>query len=217
MKNRKAQSALLVAGAAAGVVAAAWMNKRRLRAVPPLEESTPPERSALPSVDDSDPDLVGSLLEPESAELPIGRSADPEIDESLSRRYLPQDETSGAALLGDLEPSPESDAGDASLDEVWNSMPGLVGGEQTEGYDAVQPEDLGAVWLERATQTTHDERPHLSDPNDVPNLDALVMSEASRTSARALDDIDEEDGEDEEEDEAIEDDALDLPASSRSS
>jgi hypothetical protein len=192
VKSRKTQSALLVAGAAAGAVAATLISKRRERAVPTQSYTSElAERS--------------QLVEPESAELPIGASADPDIDHSLSRSYLPQDATSGSALLGDVEPRGELLATDASLDDVWNAMPGLVGGEQTEGYDAVQPEDLGAVWLERATQTTHEDRPHASDPFDVPNLDALTVSEGSRLSARALDD-------DEIEDEAIADDELGEPS-----
>jgi hypothetical protein len=178
VKNRKTQSALLVAGAAAGAVAATLISKRRLRAVP-----------APHTIHSSE------LVEPESAELPLGVSADPDIDDTLSRSHLPQDSTSGGALLGEVEERAELDASDASLDDVWNAMPGLVGGEQTEGYDAVQPEDLGAVWLERATQTTHDERPHASDPNEVPNLDALAMSEGSVLSARAPDEIAEEEEE----------------------
>jgi hypothetical protein len=190
VKNRKTQSALLMAGAAAGAVAATLFTKRRLRAVPP---PTPEPRG---------------LVEPESAELPLGASADPDIDHTLSRSHLPQDATSGGALLGDLETRSEREPTDA-LDEVWNSAPDA---EQTEGYDAVEPENLGAVWLERATQTTHDERAHVSDPNEIPNLEALTMSEGSVMSARAPDEIMEEDeiGED-----ALGEDALgeDVPDS----
>jgi hypothetical protein len=127
-------------------------------------------------------------VEPESAELPIGRSADPAIDDALSRRLLPQDDTSGAALLAGSEPFANESTTDASLDEVWNSLPGIAEGEQSEGYDAVTPEDLGAVWLERATQTTHENRPHGSDPNDVPDLENLLISEATLASSQ----IDEE-------------------------
>lgn len=182
MKNRRTQSALLVAGAAAGAVAATWIGRRRLRAVgAPRQDEAPVPR-------DEAPVLYGDLVEPDRAELPLGSSADPDIDGSLSRRRAPYVDTSGGALLGELDERKEPVAGDASLDEVWNSMPGLVGGEQTEGYDAVQPEDMGAVWLERATETTHDERPHASDPDDVPNLEGLTMSEASRTAALAADD-----------------------------
>jgi hypothetical protein len=127
-------------------------------------------------------------VEPESAELPIGRSADPAIDDALSRKLLPQNDTSGAALLASSEPFANETTTDASLDEVWNSLPGIAEGEQSEGYDAVSPEDMGAVWLERATQTTHESRPHGSDPNDMPDIAALLVSEATLASSQ----IDEE-------------------------
>jgi hypothetical protein len=151
------------------------------------------------------------LVEPESAELPIGRSADPDIDDALSRRLLPQDDTSGGALLAKSEPFANEATTDASLDETWNSLPGIAEGEQSEGYDAVSPEDLGSVWLERATQTTHEARPPGSDPNDVPDVDSLLVSEATLASARTPDEVLEEveDSEEEEDDEErIADDEL---------
>ncbi len=170
MKNRKTQSALLVAGAAAGAAAASWLGKRRH-----LEVAVDPSRE--------------HMIEPDSAELPIGRSADPAIDEALSRTR--QDDTSGSALLAEPLPRGKRSFDDASLDDVWNAMPGFAEDAQSEGYDAVEPEDLGAVWLERATQTTHDARPHASDRNDLPALDELVI---------IGDDEDEEDEDDEDDD-----------------
>lgn len=163
-----------MAGAAAGLAAATWLKRRQL-----VDVSTTTEER----------------VEPESAELPIGRSADPAIDEVLSRKLLPQDDTSGAALLGGSEPFMTEATTDASLDEVWNSLPGIAEGEQSEGYDAVTPEDLGSVWLERATQTTHEGRPHGSDPNDVPNVEDLLISESSIALAQGLADEDDEDDE----------------------
>ena len=172
MRNRKTQSALLVAGAAAGAAAATWLGKRR----------------HLSAVDTNREHMV----EPESAELPVGRSADPAIDETLSRSRAADDQTSGAALLTDLtdyEPRTERAFRDLSLDEVWNATPGFAEGEQSEGYDAVSPEDMGAVWLERATQTTHEANPHASDPSDVPPLDQLAV--------RHEDELDDDEDEDE--------------------
>lgn len=167
-----------MAGAAAGVAAATWLKRRQL-----VDVST---------------DAV-ELVEPESAELPIGRSADPAIDDSLSRKLLPQDETSGSALLANPEPFAGEATTDASLDEVWNSLPGIAEGEQSEGYDAVSPEDMGSVWLERATQTTHESRPHGSDPNDVPDLESLLVSESTIASSQ-MPDEDESEEEDDDED-----------------
>ena len=165
---------MVVAGAAAGVaVAAKWLGKKRhLQAL-----DTP--RSAV--------------IEPESAELPVGRSADPDIDGSLalSRSKLPQDETSGASLFAEHEGSPRRSDVDLSLDDVWSSTPGIAEPEQSEGYDAVMPEDMGAVWIERATQTTHEHRPHASDPSDIPQLEDLI-SQSTRHSSRVLDEDDED-------------------------
>ncbi|MDF3070130.1 MAG: hypothetical protein K0R38_5731 [Polyangiaceae bacterium] len=175
-----------MAGAAAGLAAASWLKRRQL-----VDVSTGSDE----------------LVEPESAELPIGRSADPNIDDALSRRLLPQDETSGAALLASNEPFANEAPTDASLDEVWNSLPGIAEGEQSEGYDAVAPEDLGAVWLERATETTHEARPHGSDPNEIPNVEELLVSEATLASAQMPDAaLDEEEEDDEDEDDEEEED-----------
>jgi hypothetical protein len=187
VSNRTTQSALIMAGAAAGLAAASWLKRRRL-----VDVSAGPEE----------------LVEPERAELPIGRSADPNIDDTLSRRLLPQDETSGAALLSHAEPFEAEGTTDASLDEVWNSLPGLAEAEQSEGYDAVSPEDLGSVWLERATQTTHEARPHGSDPTDMPDIENLMISEATLASSQmAGDDFDEE-GSVEDEEVSLEDEAI---------
>jgi hypothetical protein len=160
-----------MAGAAAGLAAARWLKRRQLEDVSNDAEE---------------------LIEPESAELPIGRSADPGIDDALSRKHLPQDETSGAALLASSEPFGNESSTDASLDEVWNSLPGIAEGEQSEGYDAVTPEDLGSVWLERATQTTHESRPHGSDPSELPDVEELLIGESSIASAQGVDAEDDE-------------------------
>jgi len=179
VRNRARQSALLVAGAAAGVAAATWVGRRRLRVV-----------RAGDSV----------LIEPESAELPIGRSADPDIDNALERSQLPQDETSGGLLFGDHELRSETNrvgaSADLPLEEIWNALPGFAEGEQTEGYDAVTPEDLGTVWLARATQTTHEARPRGSSPSDMPDLENLLVSESTLLSAHQDEDEDEDTGRD---------------------
>jgi len=183
--NRRTQSALVIAGAAVGAAAASWLGKRRLASV----------RSQ-----------AHELIEPESAELPLGRSADQDIDESLQRTRLGQDPTSGAVLLSQRAPFADEATTDASLDEVWNSLPGIAQGEQSQGYDAVSPEELGAVWLERATQTTHEDRPHGSDPNDVPELEDLLVSEATLSASGLDGDENELAGDDDDDDEIADDD-----------
>lgn len=179
------KSALMMAGAAAGVAAAAtWLGKKRHLAAVPAD--APRE----------------SLIEPETTELPVGHSADPEIESAMpphSRK--PQSETSGASLLTEEEEAPRSRDIETGLDDIWSSTPGIAEPEQSEGYDAVIPEDMGAVWIARATQTTHEGRPHASDPSDVPQLEDLV-SQSSLQSALPLD-------EQEEDDDTISDDELD--------
>ncbi len=130
-----------------------------------------------------------ALIEPDAAELPLGRSADPVIDASLSRSRLPQDETSGATLLGDAEEPRSLSEVDLALGDVWSSSPDEA--PRSEGYDAVSPEDLGAVWIERATQTSSEHRSHASPAEDLSPL-ADLMSQGSRDSARAADDRDED-------------------------
>jgi hypothetical protein len=194
VKNRTTPSALLAAGAAAGVGAVTWLGKRRLRQVSSGSRGSI-ERGLIES-DESD-ESDDEVIDPESAELPVGRSADPEIDDSLSRDMLPQEKTTGAALLTEADLFADASQTDASFDEVWSSLPGIAEGEQSEGYDAVTPEDLGAVWLERATQTTHEDRPHGSDPNELPPVENLVVSQATIASSHLIEDEDEDEDENE--------------------
>jgi hypothetical protein len=72
------------------------------------------------------------LADPGAVEVPIGQSAEPDIDRELSHSKLLQPDSSGAALFT-AQPTAEAPA----LDEA---------------YDAVAPDDLGAEWLTRATQ-----------------------------------------------------------------
>lgn len=165
MKSKKHQSALLLAGAAAGA-AVAWLGKRQLSLVSSAHEP---------------------LVEAPEAELPLGSSADPEIDHTLSRRLMPQDETTGSSLLGDA--APESTPGEADLDDIWRADLGEL--EQAEGYDSIAPEDLGATWLERATQTTHEPQRSVLESGAPPIFEGAVMSEATLSSSHAADDVEE--------------------------
>lgn len=211
----------MVAGVAAGAAAAAsWLGKKKapsLRAVGSDGEALgEPSRAGLASaryseIRDLSPVDTSreSMIEPESAELPIGRSADPDIDAALSRRRH-QDDTTGGALFADPERGGRRSDVDLSLDDIWSSTPGIAEPEQSEGYDAVLPEDLGAVWIERATQTTHEHRPRVSDSSDIPELEELV-SQASYAASHSRDEGDDfsVDDDDEDEDEVISDDELD--------
>jgi hypothetical protein len=179
VRNRTTQSALLAVGAAAGAAAAAtWLNRRKLTAVNTSSDE---------------------LIEPESAELPLGRSADPDVDHTLSRHKLPQDDTSGGALFAERVPPSVDELPPDSLDDIWSTS-AIDEGERGEGYDAVNPESLGAVWLERATQTSHDPRRDASDPLELPELDALTISQATLGTSGLVEDENEDD---------IDEDALD--------
>lgn len=210
----------MVAGVAAGAAAAAsWLGKKKtpnLRSVDSDRDALgEPKRSGLSSARYSEiRDLSPadssreSMVEPESLELPIGRSADPDIDWALSRNRLSQDDTTGGALLSEPESRGRRSDIDLALDDVWSSTPGIAEPEQSEGYDAVLPEDLGAVWIERATQTTHEHRPHASDPSDVPQLEDLV-SQSSVAASRSPDDDESFDVDTHDDEDVIEDDELD--------
>jgi hypothetical protein len=210
----------MVAGAAAGVAAAAsWLGKKKpptLRAVGTGGAATGEQsRSGLSSaryseIRDLSPIDTSreSMIEPESAELPIGRSADPDIDGALSRTRLPQDDTTGGSLFAEPERGGRRSDVDLALDDVWASTPGIAEPEQSEGYDAVLPEDLGAVWIERATQTTHEHRPHASDSSDIPELAELV-SQSSYSASHSRDEGDDFSIDDEDDEDVIADDDLD--------
>jgi hypothetical protein len=228
VRNRTTQSALLVAGAAVGAAAAtAWVGTRR---DPARRKSSSDQRSSripLPArataAASSTPRAPGSnsyiaelvsedLIEADGPELPIGRSADPDIDYALQPSRPRQEETSGSALLAhsqgtrSLSESLSLDES-GSLDEIWDATPSLSSGDQGEGYDAVSPEDLGSVWLQRATQTTHEARPDSSDPADLPELEGFLVGEATLAAALPADDDDgeEKDESREDEDESRED------------
>lgn len=189
VRNRRTQSALLVVGAAAGAAAATWLHRRRLSVVNTAADE---------------------LIEPESAELPLGKSADPEVDGGLSRTKLPQDDTSGAALFSERELAADLGdvAEDESLNEIWDAS-SAEGSDRGEGYDAVSPESLGQVWLERATGTTPEGRADASDPSDLPEIGGYLVSEATLASSHLGDHEDDELDYDQEEDDEEDSDEAD--------
>lgn len=195
MKHRTTQSALLVAGAAAGVAALAWVGRRRPtgpaapKAAGHDDEQTAVRRRPQPSQRDPGADgfvelASEDLIEAERPELPIGRSADPAIDDELL--FTGERDATSGALFSEPEPDrPVSE--DISLEQIWDAAPRTEKEPPTEGYDAVAPEDLGSVWLERATETAREDRLYTSDPAEPAALDELMVSEATRASALPLD------------------------------
>jgi hypothetical protein len=219
-KSIKTQSALLLAGAAAGV-AAAWLGRRRLTLLSGgRSEADGAARSSelAPAPHALDAERA-PFVEPESAELPVGRSADPDIESALSRKYLPQDDTTGATLFGDE--GPESGPAEVALDAgIWDALPELAESGRTEGYDAVAPEELGSVWLARATETTRE--PILTPSADhVPiEIEGSLVSEASIANSHVADGGDtdlalEAEREAEEDEEIAEDDLGELDLDER--
>lgn len=175
-KSNRQKSGLLLAGAAAGV-ALAWLGRRRSSAATIQEGSLASEDLQTP-------------VAAASAELPLGPSADPTIDHELSRKHLPQNDTSGASLFGDE--APDSTPAD-SLDDLWRAVPDLAASEELDGYDATAPEDLGAVWLERATETEPDPRTPPLESGIPPELEGVLMSEGSINAAHELEQLEDSD------------------------
>lgn len=84
---------------------------------------------------------------------------------------------------------------DPRVESLRAPLPLQVGEpEQTEGYDAVDPEALGSVWLERAMQTADEPKLSIIDASLAPEVEDFLISEASRRAARSPDDIVEDNG-----------------------
>jgi len=219
-KSIKTQSALILAGAAAGV-AAAWLGRHRLTLVRggrSESDGTTRNSDVVPASRALDAEET-PFFEPESAELPLGRSADPDIESALSRKYLPQDDTTGATLFGDDEP--ESGPAEVALDAgIWDALPELAEPGRAEGYDAVAPEELGSVWLERATETTRELMLTPSTDRVPIELEGSLLSEASIANSHVADGGDtdlalEAERDAEEDDEIAEDDLGELDLDER--
>jgi hypothetical protein len=99
-------------------------------------------------------------------------------------------EVSSASLLGDA--APESTPAD-SLDDLWRAVPDVAEPEQSDGYDATAPEDLGAVWLARATETEPDPRTPPLESGIPPELEGVLMSESSIHAAHELEQLEDSD------------------------
>lgn len=102
-------------------------------------------------------DAMGEeLLDPGAIEVPMGQSADAEIDTHLSRAKLPQADSTGASLqredvgTGVQEVSVSLYGGDAN--ENVTARPNEQAPQRDDAYDAVAPDELGSEWLTRATE-----------------------------------------------------------------
>lgn len=134
MNSRKHQTAFVWAGVAAGAAAAAWLGRKHLRLVPRPSDTPRIEPPPIePFLVHGPASELGPATEPEP--FGVGRS-------QLAPEDLP----------------PPSNAED--FRDLWRVEPEMAElDEGAEGYDAVAPEDLGTVWLSRATQTAQDS-PH---------------------------------------------------------
>jgi hypothetical protein len=99
------------------------------------------------------------LVDAGAVEVPVGQSAEPDIDRMLSKAKLSELETSGAALYA------------------------------SDSYDAVAPEELGSEWLARATEAsanyTGSPIPETPLPEALLEAGMSVISEASINAASA--------------------------------
>ena len=105
------------------------------------------------------------LVDPGAVEVPLGQTADPAFHDELDHQKLPQPESTGASLQLPYEQS------SAMLEDEETES--LIAGEipfgeltaipkreaerelfpfEEEHYDALDPEDLGATFLSRATE-----------------------------------------------------------------
>lgn len=146
------------------------------------------------------------LVDVGAVEVPVGRSADTEYGPHLLKDKLVQRDTTGGVLE---EPNTRSgfsqvDSEQAYLDiEVDFDDLDRPTGEQTvglmehpaqanDGYDAIEPEDMGTTFLARATQAgpLGSDDP-IDDLAEIPSTEPMPMvSEASDQAALSPDDRD---------------------------
>jgi hypothetical protein len=136
------------------------------------------------------------------SEAPVSQLPDSAPRLSELRRAEPRLAEPRLAEFRDTEPH----VVDPRVESLRAPLPLQVGEpEQTEGYDAVDPETLGSVWLERATQTADEPKLSIIDASLAPEVEDFLISDASRRAARSPEEVIEE--------EIIEDDDLDLDLS----
>jgi hypothetical protein len=98
------------------------------------------------------------LIDPGAIEVPLGQSADAQIDYELSHSKLPQPDSSGAALHR-LEPEEDLRVDtlplpDPSIEEALTARPMKESRAREDAYDAIAPDDLASEWLTRATEAS---------------------------------------------------------------
>jgi hypothetical protein len=143
-------------------------------------------------------DAIGEeLVDPGAIEVPIGQSADAEIDTQLSRTKLPQADSTGASLqredvgTGVQEVSTSLYGGDTSENLTARPNQQLI--PTDDAYDAVAPDDLGTEWLTRATEASSLDSTGAAPDAQPPELffeDGMsVVSEASLNVADVDDEV----------------------------
>lgn len=142
-----------------------------------------------------DPDAMGEeLLDPGAIEVPIGQSADPEIDHRLSHAKLPQPDSTGAALQksetsvgvhSEGTPDFEENTTDPMLTAQPMHEPPLL----DDAYDALAPDDLGSEWLARATEASpygpEEDFAEAQPPELLYEVGMAIVSEGSLNAASA--------------------------------
>ena len=118
------------------------------------------------------------LVDPGAIEVPLGQSADPQIDRELSHSKLIQPDSSGASLQrSDFE-------GDARVDTLpmldepdettLTARPTKESRPPEDAYDAVAPDDLASEWLSRATEAST-----LPSEDDLLRVDMIEVLQGS--------------------------------------
>jgi hypothetical protein len=156
---------MVLAGVAAVGAAAAWLGRRHLRLVPPPTES-----------------------------LLSGPSSSPPLEPPPIEPFLVEASAADFEFIGPDSSGPESEPRterDSELKELWGVEPELSElEEELDAYDAVDPEDLGSVWLSRATQTSAEPHTHLinqisaPEPEDGSILEDATLSKVAKAERR---------------------------------
>jgi hypothetical protein len=125
-----------------------------------------------------------SLADPDLVEVPVGHTADRSYDWQLQQDKLPQPDTTGTILKTStewrepviIEAAALEIPLEAQYDVTLQDLDGGVSARPTahphelsdpnEGYDALSPDDLGAQFLARATQSPRAEDEMEDDPWD---------------------------------------------------
>lgn len=208
MNSQAARGLYLTVGAALGALAIRAIAARRQQRTESDGAAKDVSSRVGPHALAPETDAMGDeLVDPSAIEVPIGQSADAEIDTHFSRTKLPQADSTGASLqredvgTGVQEVSVSLYGGDTN--ENLTARPNQQVMPTDDAYDAVAPDDLGSEWLARATgvsqlesiDTTSEEQPpeaFLEDAMSVVSEASINAANPDEIESNASSDLDED-------------------------